>query len=137
MPWVYDPHSGGVKIPSNVKEHTKARLLAHAEENYKGKYERLSIRFRGQFCYIDAYVMPAIPDDFPPPDFSETREQYIERVMGTPTHLCRIRYFGKDNTWSLAFYKYSDEKYAPCVYRNGTFHGTPEEAFDVGAVYLH
>ena len=136
MPWVYDPHSGGEKIPNNVKERTKDRILKHAEKLYDGKYERLNIRFRKQFCYIDAYVMPDIPDDFPPPDFPETREEYIERVSNVPLHLFRIRYFGKDDRWSLAFYKYSDEKYEPCIFDNGTFHGTPEEAFDVGAVYL-
>ncbi len=136
MPWVYDPHSGGIKIPNNVKERTKDRILKHAEKLYDGKYERLNIRFRKQFCYIDAYVMPDIPDDFPPPDFPETREEYIERVSNVPLHLCRIRYFGEEDRWSLAFYKYSDEKYEPCIFDNGTFHGTPEEAFDVGAVYL-
>ena len=69
MPWVYDPHSGGVRIPEKVKERIKARVLAHAEKKYKGEYERLNIRFRGQFCYMDAYVMPNLSDDFPPPDF--------------------------------------------------------------------
>lgn len=28
--WVYDPHSGGVKIPMTVREHVRQRLLAHA-----------------------------------------------------------------------------------------------------------
>ncbi|PYO57360.1 MAG: hypothetical protein DMD83_09565 [Candidatus Rokuibacteriota bacterium] len=36
----------------------------------------------------------------------------------------------------MAFYTYSNERYEPCTFPNGTFHGTPEEAFDVGAVYL-
>ena len=31
---------------------------------------------------------------------------------------------------------YSSEKYEPCFFDNGTFHGTPEEAFDTAAVYL-
>ena len=136
MPWVYDPHSGGVKIPKTVKEQTKNRIIKHAEDNYKENYKRLNIRFRGQFCYIDAYVTSNVPNDFPPPGFSESREEYIERVSNIPVHLCRIRYFGKKDAWSLAFYKYSDMKYEPCVFNNGTFHGTPEEAFDVGAVYL-
>ena len=57
--------------------------------------------------------------------------------VGTdPLHLCRIRYFGDENAWSLAFYTYSHDRYEPSVFDNGTFHGTPEEAFDVGAVYL-
>jgi hypothetical protein len=36
----------------------------------------------------------------------------------------------------MAFYTYSNERYEPCAFPNGTFHGTPEEAFEVGAVYL-
>ena len=30
MPWVYDPHSGGVKIPPAVQERTRQRILAYA-----------------------------------------------------------------------------------------------------------
>jgi len=36
----------------------------------------------------------------------------------------------------MAFYTYSNEKYEPCVFINGSFHGTPEEAFETAAVYL-
>ena len=36
----------------------------------------------------------------------------------------------------MAFYTYSNEHYEPCTFPNGTFYGTPEEAFEVGAVYL-
>jgi len=39
--WVYDPHSGGVKIPIAVRERTKNRILAHASKHYAGKYTRL------------------------------------------------------------------------------------------------
>jgi hypothetical protein len=66
----------------------------------------------------------------------ESREQYLDRLRATPLHLCRLRYFARDR-WSLAFYTYSDERYKPCVFHNGTFFGTPEEGLDVGAVYLH
>jgi hypothetical protein len=66
----------------------------------------------------------------------ETREEYIERRRNIPGHLCRLRYFGNEEAWSLAFYTYSHEKYQPCVFHNGDFHGTPEEAFEIGAVYL-
>lgn len=134
--WVYDPHSGGVKIPPTIQERVKMRILAYAETNYAGKYIRLDIRFRNQFCYIDAYTEPDVPPNFPPPDFAETREEVIERLRNTPTHLCRLRYFGDADRWSMAFYTYSNEKYEPCFFRNGTFHGTPEEAFDTGSVYL-
>jgi hypothetical protein len=134
--WVRDPHSGGVKIPKRVQESTKQRILAYAKEHYAGKYTRLDIRFRSQFCYIDAYTEPNVPDDFPPPGFPESRETYLERMRNIPTHLCRLRYFGDEESWTFAFYTYSHEKYEPCIFDNGTFYGTPEEAFQSAAVYL-
>jgi hypothetical protein len=36
----------------------------------------------------------------------------------------------------LAFYTYSHERYEPCAFADGSFHGTLEDAFDIGAVYL-
>ena len=53
-----------------------------------------------------------------------------------PLHLCRLRYLGDEEGWSMAFYTYNNERYEPCTFRNGTFHGTPEGAFEVGAAYL-
>ncbi|BAY72650.1 hypothetical protein [Trichormus variabilis] len=41
--WVNDPHSGGVKIPDNVKQRTKQRILAYAEQHYSGKYIRIDL----------------------------------------------------------------------------------------------
>jgi len=134
--WVYDPHAGGVKIPERVQQRIRQRILAYAEQHYAGKYTRLDIRFRGQFCYIDAYTEPHVQPDFPPPGWSESREEHIERLRKTPTHLCRLRYFGNEDRWSMAFYTYSHEKYEPCFFASGSDHGTPEEAFDIGAVYL-
>jgi hypothetical protein len=78
--WVYDPHSGGVKIPENVKQRTTQRILAYAEKHYAGKYKRIDVRFKAQFCYIDAYIEPYIPDNFDPSRFRETREEFYERV---------------------------------------------------------
>jgi hypothetical protein len=136
MPWVYDPHSGGTKIPPAVQERTRQRILAYAKAHYAGKYTRIDVRFRNQFCYVDAYTEPYVAPGFPPPDFPETREAYIERRRNTPTHLCRLRYFGNEESWSLAFYTYSHNTYEPSFFDNGTFHGTPEESFATSAVYL-
>ena len=36
----------------------------------------------------------------------------------------------------MAYYTSSHDKYEPSFFDNGTFEGTPEEAFDTGAVYL-
>jgi hypothetical protein len=137
-PWVFDPQSGGVKVPPKVQERTRQRILAYAEKHYTGKYNRLDIRFRGPFCYIDAYTEPDVPANWPPrgwPGKKQTRQERIEELRNVPLHLCRLRYFAEDR-WSLAFYTYSHERYEPCVFDNGEWFGTPEEAFKIGAVYL-
>lgn len=134
--WVYDPHSGGVKIPPAVRERIAARLRAYAASHYAGKFTRLDVRFRGPFCYIDAYTEPEEPS----PDLlqvvGETHEEYLERREATPLHLCRMRYFGREEAWSMAFFAYSSESYKPCYFHSGSAVGTPEEAFEIGAVYL-
>jgi hypothetical protein len=134
--WIYDPHSGGVKIPQAVRDRTRNRILAYAKKHYSGKYARIDVRFRGQLCYIDAYTEPYVPPDFDASVFGKSREKYIERRRNFPTHLCRLRYFGDEELWSMAFYTYSHEKYEPCIFNNGSFHGTPKEAFETSAIYL-
>jgi len=121
-----------VKIPSAVQRRTRARVRAYAE----GLYRRLDVRFRGVFCYIDAYQEPQVSEGWPPADWPESHEDYLERLRSTPTHLVRLRYFGDEEGWSLASFKYSTEAYAPCFFPSGEWYGTPEEAFEVGAVYL-
>ncbi len=133
-PWVFDPHSGGVKIPENLKEQTKRRILAHAEKRYAGRYTRLDIRFKGALCYVDAFKEPETRGSVWKVT-GEAREQYIERMRNTPTHLCRLRHLGQAR-WSVAFYTYSHERYEPALFGSGEMIGTPEEGLDVGAVYL-
>ena len=130
-----NPHSGGIKIPQAVKDRTRNRILAYAEKHYSGKYTCIDVRFKGQFCYIDAYTEPHVPD-FEVSLFGEPREEYIERLQNLPLHLCRLRYFGDEDRWSMAFYTYKHEKYEPRVFDNGGFYGTPEEAFKISALYL-
>ena len=134
--WVFDPDSGCVKIPEAVKRRTAARIERYAADNFAGMYARLDIRFRGQFCYIDAYTEPTVRDNWPPPDWPEPRAAYYERLRNTPTHLCRLRYFGREEAWGFAFYTYSNEKYELSMFDNGEFFGTPEDAFHIAAVYL-
>jgi len=133
--WVFDPDSGGVKIPDRKKTEVKQRIESFAAEHYAGKYSRLEIRFRGQFCYIDAYTEPSIPEDWPPAGWDESREEMIERLRNTPVHLCRLRYFGDDD-WGFAFYTYSNEKYELSIFPDGNFFGIPEDAFAASALYL-
>lgn len=134
--WVRDPHSGGAKIPPTVRQRTEGRIRAYAEAHYAGKFTRLDIRFRGALCYIDAYPEPEAPSPGLLRALGETRQQYLRRLRNVPLHLCRLRYFGDEEAWSMAFYTYSNERYEPCTFRNGSFSGTPEGAFEVGAVYL-
>jgi hypothetical protein len=136
--WVFDPDSGGVKIPEAVKRRTEERIRQYAEAHYSGRYTQLALRFRGQFCYIDAYEEPELlGPDWPPPGWSESREEYLERLRSTPVHLCRLRYFGDEEKWGYAFYTYSNERYELSVFPTGEFFGPPEEAFRVSAdVYL-
>lgn len=133
--WVFDPDFGGEKISESKKREVTQRIEKFAAENYAGKYMRLDIRFRGQFCYIDAYTEPFIAEGWPPADWPETREETLERLRNTPTHLCRLRYFGGDK-WGFAFYTYSNEKYELSVFPDGDFFGLLEDAFAVAAMYL-
>ena len=134
--WVYDPHSGGVNIPPTVRERTEQRIRNYAETHYAGKFTRLGIRFRGALCYIDAYTEPPEPSPDRLHATGETREQFLERLRNSPLHHCRLRYFRNEEARSMAFYTYSHERYEPCAFDNGTFHGTPEEGFETAAVYL-
>ena len=133
--WMLTPHAGGRKIASVTQDVVRQRILAYAERNYAGKYIRIDVRFRGALCYVDAYREPYVGEKHPTADRGETREQFLRRLRNTPTHLCRLRHFDTDR-WSVAFYTYSNERYEPCILPNGEWFGTPEECFDIGAVYL-
>ncbi len=134
--WMWNPHVGGKRIPPQVRDRTEQRVRSHAVAHYAGRFERIGIRFRGALCYIDAYVSPEAPSRSLLRATGETRAKYVNRVRQIPTHLCRLRYFGDENGWSMAFFTYSNEQYSPCYFPDGSVHGTPEAAFDVGSGYL-
>ncbi|MBM3472254.1 MAG: hypothetical protein FJX75_03145 [Armatimonadetes bacterium] len=127
--WRLAPQSGGQKIPATVQERVRQRVLACAEDKFAGKYSRLDIRFRGAFCYIDAYQEPELPPGFPWPGCTETPDEYLDRMRDTPLHLCRLTYLGSEDTWAVAMYTYSGERYEPCVFYDGSMTGPPEDAF--------
>ena len=136
--WVRDPSGGGSKVPARLKPVIEERIQKLAEEKYAGRYTRIDVRFRGKFCYIDAYVEPPpLTDDWPPADWPESREEYIERLRNTPLHLCRLRYYSLES-WSFALYGYSNEKYeVSFIAASGDFFGTLEQCFDTAAgMYL-
>ena len=101
---------------------------------------RAFVQFLGAdlVCYVDAYMeLEPLGPNWTPADWPETREQYLERLRTTPTHLCRLRCFGDEERWGFAFYTYSNERYQLAAFHSGEFFGTPEEAFHVSAdVYL-
>jgi hypothetical protein len=133
----FNPNTGGMEIPPAVQADVEKRIHAVAEMEFKGKYTRLEIRFNEQFCYVDAYTDPALMPGWPPAGGPETREEFAQRLRTTPTHLCRLRYFG-DDRWGFAFYTYSHEKYELAAYEDGQFIGKPEDAFLISAnVYLN
>jgi hypothetical protein len=101
--WVFDPNYGGQKIPDAVKVRTEQRLRKYAEEHFAGKYTKLDVHFRGQFCYVDAFTEPDARPDWPPAIWGVSREEYYENLCNSPTHLCRLRFFGDEERWGFAF----------------------------------
>ncbi len=130
------PDAGGTTIPSAVRQETERRIRQYAERRYAGTFTRLWVRFHGALCYIDACVVPEPPSRGLLRALRETRQEYVDRLRQLPLHLCRLRYFGGRKIWSMAFYTYSNERYELCTFPNGTFYGSPEEAFEVAAAYL-
>jgi hypothetical protein len=133
--WVLSPHTGGVKVPEAVQRRTVQRIEKYAATHFAGKYKRLDIRFRGPLCYVDAFVKPEDPSKEVLAQTGEAREQFMSRVREVPVRLFRLRHFA-ENRWSAAFFTYSNERYEPTMFINGSFFGTPEEAFEHLAVYL-
>jgi hypothetical protein len=107
-PWIYDPQSGGSKVPPQIFE----ALCKKAETFSSGRawYPRiqLKLRFKNQFCYVDT----------------------VEEGDGRLLPLCRLRHLATDG-WSLALFTYSNDRYAPCVFPDGKWEGTFEAALEV------
>ena len=110
--WTINPQTGGTKIPPHVQERIVAQVEAYAAKQPWSSRFKLILRFKHQFCYLDA---------------SEEGE--------TPFPIGRLRYFDEDR-FSLAFYTYSNERYQPCIFNNGRWFGSVENAIDICAIYL-
>lgn len=111
MPWIKDDCTGE-RISPNDHNKIRKRLEAYAASRPWGSVNKLHLRFRGMFCYVAH-----------------------EEADGCISPLCRLCYCGK-NLWSSAFYKYSTEKYEPCILPRGSLTGTLEEAFSICETYL-
>ena len=110
--WCICPQSGGSKIPPNLQKIITKQANAYAAKQAWSRTFQIKLRYKNQFCYLDASEKGK--DDFP---------------------IGRLRYFS-NGKWSLAFYAYSNETYKPCVFQNGGWFGTLEEAIDICSVYL-
>ena len=110
MPWYYDPHSGGIKIPPTKHWMISAKVEAYMKTRPWYPKITLRTRFRGQLCYVDS-----IED-------------------GKPCPLARLRHFTMDS-WSLGFFAYSNERYQPCLI-NGKDMGSIEDAIAECEIYL-
>jgi hypothetical protein len=110
--WCFDPQAGGVKISPDKFQSIVDQAVAHEREQAWYPKFKLKIRFKGQFCYLDAF---------------ENGEE--------ASPIGRLRHFA-DKRWSLAFYAYSTMSYQPCVFSNGEWFGTLEDAIDICSVYL-
>ncbi len=108
--WVYDPQSGGIKIPPKQYEIIKQRLIKHLS-NIAPNVE-LEIKFKAQFCYVNT----------------------IENKQSMP--VCRMRHFSTDK-WSFSFYTYSNEKYSPCKLSANADTGTVEEILNCCTMYFN
>lgn len=116
-------------ISDPVRRQLADRLLRHVNERWKGRVRKILLRFHGRYAYVAAVE-------------AERGEQVLPRVCRhvdageVPTELCRLGYLGSIDRWEYAFFKYSDEKYAPSISASGSFVATPEQAFDTSAIYL-
>lgn len=113
MLWVYDPHSGGTKIPPEIQEKLCRQISAYAHGRPWHPATQLKPRFKNQFCYID------------------TIEEGDNRLFP----LCRIRYFNPHGV-SLALFSYARERYEASVMSNGKMEGTFQEALETCAYFI-
>ena len=89
-------------------------LNARARDRWPA-LDRVSVRFRGQFAYIDGHL----PD-------------------GEVMPLCRLRYGGSASSWGFAIYRASHDDYQDNFLPNGHTAGSPEEALDCACgLYLN
>jgi len=117
-------------IPEITRRQLTDRLETHARTAWNERCERVDIRFRGEYAYVDALQK----DPWISPSADEQEE---EQIRETPVKLCRLTWTGNADSWEFAFYKYSNEQYEPSICFDGSFAGSPESCFDTAAqLYL-
>jgi hypothetical protein len=114
--WVFNPHSGGVKISQYRKAEVERRIFKYADQHWMDKCDRIEVRFRAEQCYVVVWKIE--------PDGKEFRFP-----------LCRLRHFDEER-WSIALFTWSNEKYEPCIFPSGEWFGTIEECLELGQSFL-
>jgi len=112
--WVFDPHSKNDTVPSALREPVRRVILKAGDDLNLTPKNKLDVRFRGAFCYVDAFE----PND------------------PHPTHLFRLRYSVSTKKWTVALFAYSNESYVSCNFPSGDPLGQPEEAMPLALTYL-
>ena len=59
--WQLNPHAGGRSIPESMRRATTTGIIEHANTHFAGHYAEIVVRYRAQFCYVDANLEPAAP----------------------------------------------------------------------------
>ena len=92
--------------PESMQHHLCVRLNEHAKNRWPA-LERVEVRFRAGFAYVDG-VLPG----------------------GRVLKLCRLRFGGVLHTWAFAIYLASRDGYEESILPSGMHAGSPEEALD-------
>lgn len=92
--------------PASTKTSLGQRLSDRARQRWPA-LDRVNVRFRGAFAYIDAHL----PD-------------------GEIMPLCRLRYGGSASIWGFAIYRASHDDYQDSFLPTGATAGSPEDALD-------
>jgi hypothetical protein len=99
-------------IPDSTKSSLNQRLAQRARERWP-QIERIDVKFRAGFAYIDAHV------------------------HGETLKLCRLRYAGYANSWGFAIWRASHDDYQNSWLPTGLPSGTAEDALDTACgLYL-
>ena len=112
MPWVYDPHSGGIKISPRHHQEISRQITSYEQTRSWYPKIKLKTRISGQFCYI-----LTVEDN------------------KKPMPLCRLRHFVLER-WSLAVFTYSNDRYTPVNLNGEKDQGTIAEALNIAESFI-
>ena len=123
------------RIPEAERDYLRERLVAYGQGlTWRDHCGRVEVTFRGSHAYVEAWMRKPVEK----PDVIEHFEQSGYGIPWEhPFKLMRLGYIGKRDDWLFGFFRYSNEKYHPSFFSDGSTSGTPEAAFDIAAwVYL-